>query len=46
MSSATVCARCGLDVAAHRVERDGAVYCTAFCARAASMANVASVRAI
>ena len=35
-SSSAVCARCGLDVAAHRVEIAGTVWCSAFCARAAS----------
>jgi hypothetical protein len=42
-ASSTVCARCGLDVAAHRVEIAGTVWCSAFCARAASStARVAS----
>lgn len=29
------CAHCGLDVAAHRVERNGVAYCRDFCARQA-----------
>jgi hypothetical protein len=31
----TRCARCGLPVAAWRVEVDGATFCTSFCANAA-----------
>jgi hypothetical protein len=42
MIPATACARCGLDVAAHRVERDGVVFCTAFCARAAASAQLSA----
>jgi hypothetical protein len=31
------CARCALDIAAHRTEVNGRVYCTAFCARQAAL---------
>jgi hypothetical protein len=34
-----MCARCALDVASHRIERGGEVYCTAFCARQAELAE-------
>lgn len=43
------CASCGLDVAAHRVERDGQVFCTWHCSKAAAadgaVAAVSSARA-
>ena len=45
-ASSTVCDRCGIHPAAFRVERAGAVYCSAFCARAASSTARAASDAI
>jgi uncharacterized Zn finger protein (UPF0148 family) len=37
--SGETCAACGLDVASFRVEREGQVYCRAYCSRQAELPN-------
>ena len=45
MTDPVRCDRCGLPVAAWRVDRDGRTYCTSFCAKSATGDVVAGARA-